>query len=77
MKDIIKSEFIDFLQNTSIKGVSRVFKSETKLLKGIWCVAVISFISIGLIYAVTLTVEYFKVNLQIKEVESVERKNYR
>ncbi|CAD5116595.1 DgyrCDS5471 [Dimorphilus gyrociliatus] len=72
MKDVIKQEFIDYLKNTSIKGVSRIFKSETKLLKIIWIFAVLSFICVGLAYAVALTVEYFKyptVTL-MKEIDS-------
>ena len=55
---ILKKELINFLQQTSIKGISRYFKVEHLILKLVWACAIFTFLYFGFYQSYKLIVEY-------------------
>ena len=55
----LKSEIIESLEQTSVKGVPRLFKVKSIHLKALWACAVLAFLGVGIYDAVELFVEFF------------------
>ena len=55
----LKSEIIESLKQTSVKGVPRLFKVKSLHLKALWACAVLAFLGVGIYDAVELFVEFF------------------
>ena len=56
---ILKKELMKFLQQTSVKGISRYFKVEHLNLKLLWACAILTFLSFGFYQSYKLIAEYF------------------
>ena len=55
----LKSEIIESLEQTSVRGVPRFFKVKSLHLKALWACAVLAFLGVGIYDAVELFVEFF------------------
>ena len=55
----LKSEIIESLEQTSVKGVPRLFKVKSLHLKALWACAVLAFLGVGIYDGIELFVEFY------------------
>ena len=76
---MVKSEITKFCENTSVKGIPRVVKSPTKLLRAIWLVTVLLCMSIAFWQTSEIVIEFsgYPVTTTITEKnrEEIENEN--